>query len=170
MPAEVRTYHPVLLPRNGEFTAWGLSALSILGLVFLNLWSESIPLWVLVLVLFLLFAALSISLGNWMDRKTRLEISENGVSFENGLRKVALDWLDVQKVQVAPTRLGKSVTVIGDAAHFTFRAGGEVSFQGKERGKVGFVEGQDILQEIVEKSGVTLVSENADGRVYYARP
>ena len=117
---------------------------------------------------FLLFAAISISLGNWMDRGTVMSLDINGIAFENGLRQVALSWQEVEKVNVIPARWGKSVQVIGEASHFEFRTLGEVQYQGDVQGRLGFVEGEAVLKEILKKTELILKKEEK-GRYYYAR-
>ena len=46
---------------------------------------------------------------------------------------------------------------------------GEVKYRGEIKGRVGFVEGESILQEILESSGLQENDQNENGR-YYARP
>ena len=89
--AIVREYTPEIQPRRSELVAWGLAIASLVGLLILNL-GGMIYFWALVFVVFMFFAALSISLGNWMDRQTSIMIDEDGIIFTNGLRHVQLDW------------------------------------------------------------------------------
>jgi hypothetical protein len=84
---ESKTYSPELLPRRGEFTAWALTIASTLGLYFLA-GSDPVPLLAWFFVVFFAFSAASISLGNWMDRRTFIHIGSDGLIFENGLRKI----------------------------------------------------------------------------------
>jgi hypothetical protein len=58
-------------------------------------------------------------------------------------------------LHTAPARWGTSVQVIGSQAHFSFSTLGEMEFQGKVRGKIGFSEGQEILDEIIRLAGLT---------------
>jgi hypothetical protein len=164
----VRIYKPELQTRRSELLAWGLAVASLLGLLLLNL-GGMIFFWSLVFVAFLFFAALSISLGNWMDRRTQISIDNSGITFQNGLRNVRLDWPTINNVKVVPSRWGEKVQVLGSKAHFEFNTLGEVVFQQKVQGLVGFQQGKLLLDEIIHKSGLTSVAKNGDS-YYYSRP
>lgn len=164
MPDEFR---PVLLPRRGEWTAWGLFLADSAGMLILHK-SMVVPLWAWIFWFLLLFSALSISLGNWMDRHTFIRLEMDGIRFENGLRRVRLGWPEIQKVAVLPARWGQAVQVIGRQAHFAFKTLGEVEFQGEVRGRTGFIEGQAILGVILREAGLQLV-EKSNSAYYYAR-
>ena len=162
-----REFHPELLSRRGEWTAWALTLAASIGMWFLNR-SGYIPAWAWIFWAFLLFSSLSISLGNWLDRNTVIWLEADGIRFEDGLRRVRLNWQEVQKVAVLPARLGKTVQVIGERSHFEFKTLGEVQFQGQVRGRTGFLEGQAILDVILREAGLVLVEES-DNAYYYAR-
>jgi hypothetical protein len=157
--SESKIYNPELLPRRGEFTAWALTLLAAIGLYFLSL-RGPLPFWAWFFVVFLAFSAASISLGNWMDRKTFIRLEADGVTFENGLRKTHLSWGVLKEVRTAPARWGTSVQVIGEQAHFSFSTLGEMQFQGQSRGRTGFVDGKFILDEIIRSAGLTKVAQN----------
>jgi hypothetical protein len=162
-----REFHPELLSRRGEWTAWALALLASIGMWFLNR-SGYTPSWAWIFWAFLLFSGLSISLGNWIDRNTAIWLESDGIRFENGLRRVRLGWHEVQKVAVLPARLGKTVRVVGEKSHFEFKTLGEVQFQGQVRGRTGFPEGQAILDVILREAGLVLVEES-NNAYYYAR-
>jgi len=154
---ESKLYKPELLPRKGEFTAWGLALLVTVMVYILNL-RDSILTSTWFFIAFLYFSALSISLGNWMDRHTFIRLDENGVVFENGPRKVCLEWAEVKNVRTFPARWGTTVQVFGEKAHFKFNTLGEVYFRGKARGKMGFAQGQEILKIILRSAGLTVIT------------
>jgi len=162
-----KEFRPVLLSRRGEWTAWVLFLAASAGVLILRE-STYAPVWAWIFWLFLLFSAVSISLGNWIDRRTFIRLERDGIRFENGLRKVWLGWPEVQKVTVLPARWGQAVQVIGQGAHFAFKTLGEVEFQGEVRGRTGFVEGRAILGVILREAGLQLVEES-NSAYYYAR-
>ncbi|MFZ5821886.1 MAG: hypothetical protein ACOYYJ_18505 [Chloroflexota bacterium] len=162
-----REFRPVLLSRRGEWTAWGLFTAAGVGVLALRE-STYVPLWAWIFWSFLLFSAVSISLGNWIDRRTFIRLEGDGIRFENGLRRVRLGWPEVQEVAVLPARWGQAVQVSGQRAHFAFKTLGEVEFQGEVRGRTGFVEGRAILDVILRETGLRLVEE-ANSAYYYAR-
>jgi len=163
-----REFRSELIPRRGELNAWLFAVAAVAGLLILNQTLDIVPGWTWVFCGFLVFAALSISFGNWMDRRTRVVLEADGISFENGLRRVRLGWHEVQKLAILPARWGKSVQVAGEKSHFEFKTLGEVQFQGEVRGRTGFSEGQAILDAILRETGLVLVEESKTA-YYYAR-
>ena len=164
---ETREFRPELMSRRGEWTAWALALAASLGMWFLNR-SGYVPMWAWIFWAFLLFSGISISLGNWIDRKSVIRLDSDGISYENGLRQVRLRWPEVQKVAVLPSRWGKAVQVIGEKSHFGFKTLGKIQFQGEERGRAGFPAGQQILDVILRETGLMLVEES-NNAYYYAR-
>ena len=165
---ESRTYFPELLPRRGEFTAWALTFATALGFYFLTK-PGPVPLLAWFFVISFVFSAASISLGNWMDRKTFIRIEPNGIVFENGVRKAHLTWGAIREVRTSPARAGISVQVIGEQAHFAFSTLGEMQFRGQVRARTGFVDGKLILDEIIRAAGLTKMLQ--DGQFSsYSRP
>lgn len=166
-------YRPVLLPRRGEFIAWTLALLVGAAWLFLEITGRVVFLAMPVLMIFLLFSAGSISLGNWMDRQSLIRLDDSGLSFQNGLRNVHLHWDEIQEVRAWPAQWGKKVEVIGEKtndvkAHFGFRTLGEVSVQGEVKGRMGFEKGEEILETILQHSGLEKVEHPGEG-YYYAR-
>jgi hypothetical protein len=164
----IQTYTPELQPRRSELVAWGLAGASLVGLLVLNL-GGMIYFWAIVFVAFLFFAAMSISLGNWMDRQTKLTIDDIEVTYTNGLRHVRLHWSSIKNVTICPSRWGEKVQVLGEKEHFDFNTLGEVTFQHQVQGRVGFQQGDKIKEEIIRKCGLSLVAKKGDS-YYYSRP
>jgi hypothetical protein len=160
-------YYPILLSRRGEFVAWGSLLLLTTGWLILLVSDRDVPSGVAFLLVFLLFSGMGISLGNWMDRKTIITISEESVSFKNGLRNTNLNWTDIQRIEVTPSKWGKKVRVIGTHSYFDFRSIGEISVFGDVKGRMGFEKGDKILDMIILKTGLIKFSLN-DSRYYYS--
>ena len=165
---ERREFRPELLPRRGELNAWILATVAVVGLLILNQTLEIVPGWTWFFCGFLVFSALSISFGNWMDRQTRIALEADGIRYESGIRRVWLGWQEVQKVAILPSRWGSSVQVVGEKSHFGFNTLGEVQFQGEVRGRTGFAEGQTILDAILRETGLVLIEES-NSAYYYTR-
>ena len=136
--AQTSSYQPELIPRRGEWVAWGTTVLVGVGWLILRLMGSPVPRAVIFLGIVLLLAAASISLGNWMDRRTRLSLGPNGLTYENGLRRTHLAWSEIRQVQVFPSQWGDKVRVIGAQAACAFRTLGEVKVQGELKGRMGF--------------------------------
>jgi len=164
---QVQEFHPELNTPRGELIAWGSTLLVAAGWITLALSGSRVPGSVSFLGVVLLLVALSISLGNWMDRQTSLRLGPEGVHFCNGLRDVRLGWDEIRQVQVFPGRWGKRVSVIGPASHFEFRTLGEVTVQGEVKGRMGFVEGERILLAILKAANLVPKPESQSTDPYY---
>jgi hypothetical protein len=165
-------YRPLLLSRRGEYIAWGAALLVAAAWFFLTLLGRSVFLAMPILEILLLFSAASMSLGNWMDRRTVLRLSDQGLSFQNGLRDIRLKWDEICKIYVIPTQWGKKAEVIGEREHFQFRTLGEVKVQGEVKGRMGFEKGDEALDYMISRSGLQQVEQPGEGPgqgYYYAR-
>lgn len=177
---EPQVFHPELTSRRGELIAWSVTLLVGIAWILLLTSGQEVHFAVPFLAVALLLAALSISLGNWMDRRTLLRIDDAGIAFRNGLRDVHLAWERIKGLQVLPARWGRKVQIVGEEAngqpaHFDFLTLGEVKVLGEVKGRVGFREGDRILEQVLKRSDLHLVEkENAGSAAqnksyYYAR-
>jgi hypothetical protein len=162
-------FRPETISRKGERNAWLLTGFALITELILYWRLSRLPLWATFLTLFLLLSAIIITLSNWVDRNTILVLEPDGVKFRNGLRNIQLNWDQIEKVSVVEDRWGKRVLVSGDASQLNFRMLSDIEFRGKVGGQLGFPEGEDILQEIISASGLSLAESNDQDR-YYARP
>ena len=166
----VQEFYPVLTPRTGEGLAWlatlGLGAAAITLRGQSKLLVGALP---YVAVLVGLIAA-SISLSNWMDRRTVLRLDDQGVFFTNGLRRVSLSYSQIDRIIVFSGALGKRVQVIGGVQHFEFRYLSEVEVLGSSPGRLGFPDGVTILATMLRESGVQRMPHSQGDTVYYSRP
>ena len=166
----VEEFRPEMMSRRGELLAWLLALVVAAGWFTLVRSGQRIPGAVGFLEVFLLFSAASISLGNWIDRRTILRLEPGGIQFTNGLRNVRLAWGQIRKVHVFPSGWGKKVRVIGRESHFEFRTLGEVKAGGEVKGRLGFAEGDRILQQILKASGLkeeAVAGRSPSGTRYY---
>lgn len=159
-------YHPELLSRRGEWIAWGSALIVLAAWLVLRLRGIDVVLAMPIVAIILVLAAASISLGNWMDRKTALKLEPDAIAYRNGLRDVRMRWDDIQEVRVLPARWGRKVQVIGDDRYFAFRTLGYVNVQGEEKGKIGFSEGEDLLKIILQRSHLEKLDKPENGDYY----
>lgn len=163
-----REFRPEKLPRRGEYFAWGTALIAFSAWTGLRILMDKTYTLYLILGILLLLTAIAISLGNWMDRHTRIRITDQEIYYENGLRKARLAWHEIQQVQVFSTNLGRKVRVIGAQVHFDFRTLGEVKLRGETKGTMGFGHGEQIFRHILKKTGLKEI-EKTDKGDYYAR-
>ncbi len=159
-------YRPILLSRRGEALAWLSTGLMFVGWAILLLRGLHVPNFAPYMTIFLLLASLSISLGNWMDRKSVIYLDDQGVEFINGLRHVTLTWAQVQQVEVTSSTWGNKVQVYGDLGHFSFRALGEVKAYGEVKGRMGFEQGDLIVEKIIMNAHLKEVAQDGNRLVY----
>ena len=161
-------FRPELLSRRGEALAWLTAGLSFTAWILMAVLGRPMLSVVPVMSFIFLGAAASISLGNWIDRKTCFRLDETGISFVNGLRNVQLSWRDVENVEVFASSWGRKVRVIGVQGHFDFRTLGELTMGGEVKGRMGFSQGEQILRQILWRSGLIEI-EHSGNSYYYAR-
>ena len=168
-----RDFKPELISRRGEWIAWlGCMIVGAAWLI-LAVFDQGVNLLISIVFILLFLVAASISLGNWMDRKTRLSLGPDGVAYHNGLRSVSLNWAEIQEVRVLPAPWGRKVQVLGEKVYFGFSTLGEVKANDRIIGRTGFADGETILQRIIANAHLKNVQpaevglpENSD---YYAR-
>lgn len=147
---QIQEYRPELTPRRGEAIAWGTSSLVWGAWIILILTGQPVSFWLLLLGVPLGLIAISISLGNWLDRHTIIKLDDDSIYYSNGLRLVLLQWEEIREVRVLPAQWGEKVQVFGTRSYFAFHTLGEVSANGKILGRTGFEEGDIIVQKILE--------------------
>jgi hypothetical protein len=167
-PGIDRIYYPEMLSRRGEITVWVLFVIVLLTGLVLKLNGRAVPYAVAFLGLFFLLAGLAVSLGNWMDRRTFIKLTPGSIEFSNGLRHVELEWQEIDQLEVYPSKWGDKVHVRGPESHFAFRTMGEVKMNQEVKGRMGFEEGDKILEVLVERSKLRKVEQSEPGE-YYVR-
>ena len=163
-----REYRPELIPRRGELIAWVGVILTGLTWVVLAVSGQRVVVMIPVLFILLIFSAFFISLGNWMDRQTMISMKDGEVEYRNGLRQVRMRWMEIREIRVLPGRWGKKVQVYGEDSYFTFHTLGEVRLRENVKGRMGFEQGEEILRQLILRSGLQIIEEQGDG-YYYAR-
>lgn len=163
-----RVYHPELISRRGELTAWGLALVIIVALIIIVYLSNRVNPFLLGLAILLCLSGLGISLGNWMDRHTVIRINSIGIEYQNGLRHSQFTWDQIRRVEVYSHKWGDKVRVLSDDNHFDFRKYGEVKVGGETKGVMGFTNGDQILDTIIEESKLT-EKKNSENGYYYIR-
>jgi hypothetical protein len=166
--SDVREYRPELLSRRGEWLAWFAGIGLVAGLLVVGGRFGKLPVSYWIFAGLMIFFAFSISLGNWMDRRSIIHVRSDGIAFENGLRSVSMNWSEIRSVTVSPTRMGKRVQVEAARSHFAYKLMWRSSLVGQEM-RTGFSEGQQILETILGESGLQRNTET-NGMEYYARP
>jgi hypothetical protein len=157
--AERQDFYPELVSRRSEMIAWGSALFVDVVWIILILTGQPFSFWLPILGVPLTLIALGISLSNWMDRHTIIRLDEQGISFNNGLRHTTLQWNEIQEVRVLPAQWGNKIQVFGKQSYFGFHTQGEVFAHGRFLGRTGFVEGDFILQDTLDKANLSAVKQ-----------
>lgn len=168
-PGGATEYRPILMPRRVEVGAWLFAVLLYATWWLLRTSGQGFAGAAVMLFAFSLFAAFGISLSSWMDRRSVIRLDDAGVFFENGLRRVALMWAEIEQIRVLNAQAGsKRVQVLGPRSFFEFRTLVRISLSGRERVRSGYEEGERILRILLEKTGL-METDSSPMYVYYAR-
>jgi hypothetical protein len=171
--AELQVFKPEVVSRRSELIAW-VSALLVNGTwIVLLILGQPLSFWLPLLGIPLLIVAFGMSLSNWMDRHTYLELDMDGVSFSNGLRNVQLTWPEIMELRVLPAQWGKKVQVFGEQSYFGFHTLGEVKANGRVLGRTGFADGERVLKRILDQAELRETKQigvgNQQEGYYYSR-
>jgi len=165
---QITEYRPERISRRGEFVAWATGILVAGAWLTLLLLHSEVPFAVPILAVLLLLSGMAISLGNWMDRRSLIRLEPEEIRFENGLRQVRVHYDEIPQLEVYPSEWGSKVRVWSPHGHFDFRTLGEVKLKGEIKGRLGYLDGEKILNHILEKADLKAV-ENCDSGYYYVR-
>jgi len=163
-------FHPVINSRRSEIFAWILAIILVITLIIFISESSTGRILTLVFAGFFVISAILITFGNWVDRSTSLTLNENGIEYNNGLRHVIISWMSIREVRIYSSRIGNKVVVYSAEEFFSFQTLGEFVMSGKIRDRVGFEQGEMILETILYQSELSdSMKHQADGFYYYLR-
>ncbi len=156
-PARVmgpETFHPAEPNRRGERAAW-LLTLAVIAVAGFAAWRTGrLPPLSMFFAFFFGAAAILISLGNWMDVNTRIEVDEAGLRYRSPVRQVRLGWGEVEEVYAMPAGQGWRVTVSGAGHSFGLRTASELTFAGWGNLAYGFPQGERLVRLILGQAGL----------------
>lgn len=147
-------YVPAPPNRRGEALAW-LCALGIgiAGLVLTGRYGAAPCLTWQLLGIFIL-AGGAISLGNWLDSRTHVELSPQGIAYQSPLRRLNVRWEEVQAISAIPLRRGWRLLVESSGGRFALRTICRLSLGPVESQPIGFPEGERIASLIRGMAGL----------------
>ena len=161
-------YRPLLLSRRSELVTWIITVISVFGWFYFRQYIPALTNLMLVFFALALFTALGSSYGNWMDRKTVLRLSQEGLAYRNGLQNIQMPWQDIQEMHLLESRLGRKVHLIGSRRQFSFRMQSDLQAFGRSKEQTGFEKGEEIVEKILKFSALSLKNDAGAGK-YYAR-
>jgi hypothetical protein len=140
--------------RRSETLAWTL-ALGLALSALVGRWrGAQAALFIAELAAFFVVISLWISLGNWIDRRSSIDISGTGVRYRSPLRTISLDWKVIDDLWAIPSGSSWRIVVRGQGARFSFRTSSELRV-GRRSVKVGYPEGERLARSIRLRSGLS---------------
>ena len=160
--ARQERYRPAPANRRGEAIAW-LCALGvgIAGLV-LTVRAGTTPCITWQLLAIFVMAGSAISLGNWLDSRTELELSPEGIAYQSPLRRLNARWEDVEALTAIPLRRGWRLQVESSDGRFALRTICRMKLGPVESQPIGFLEGERIASLIRGMSGLPAPVQRGD--------
>ena len=169
-PPLTGTFRPLVPARTGEIYAWSLAGVMAISALVLRWRAGYVPWFVWLLFAFFLFSGLMSTFSHWVDARTVLILSEDGLAFRNGLRFARFTWQEVDEVRMRRDRWGKRIQVRGqNGQHFAFRTITEVEIhEGQPQKLFGFPQGEQLAEAIIQRAGLRQKNQT-DNETYYAR-
>ncbi|HUS83823.1 MAG TPA: hypothetical protein VMX56_01660 [Anaerolineales bacterium] len=162
-----KTYRLITLNRSGEWIAWLLVlALGILDAVLLSRLG-SISLAAFIFSILFLLAASAISFSNWLDRNTKITVSESGLVYQTPMRRVAMTWQDVGSLMLTRRGAGWYVMVAGDHNVFTFQTPTSIKGPIGREARTGIDSGEQLAAVIARQAD--LVEIELEGDIWLCR-
>ncbi len=119
-------FHATAANRRSEALAWVL-ALGFAALALVGLWrGEGLTRFSAELAAFFGVIGLWISFGNWIDRRTAIEVSDAGIRSRSPLRTISFEWKDVDELWAIPSGSSWRIVVRGGSVRFGFRTSSEL--------------------------------------------
>ena len=136
--------------RQGEIIAWMLFIFLALVTVFLSS-RTGLNTWYLIFDLFFLLSAILVSFGNYVNRSTRMVLTEDNIKFFNGIRKIQMAWEQIDEVLEVPSRMGPKIWIIGNGKRIAFQKNSVIKWKEEIRDRIGFEESDEIMDIIMKK-------------------
>lgn len=159
-------YQPSPPNASGLRMAWVLFTISLMVGLYMLYFNFTLPVIFYIATVLLLLVALAISLSYWLERNAVISVSEQGVGFRSPIRRVFLDWNEIEELWCGAIRGGWRFMVSGEAAAFRFQSLIVLRSGTGREVRSGFPEGVRIAQTIFNKAGLTAHKEEQDIYVF----
>ncbi|GAB4497801.1 MAG: hypothetical protein OHK0052_10050 [Anaerolineales bacterium] len=152
-------FTPQPTPRSAESTLWILSLAASGAWLWMLARASAFAAMLGTLFGVLTFLGVGLALNAWMEQRTRLQLTPDGVTYTNGLRRVTFGWQEIEQIVVQVMRNGRILSIHSPQTHIQFR----IETTG------GFAEGQRILSLLLQHSHLQRQPEQTSGVTYYSR-
>lgn len=164
---EKKTYRLITLNRSGEWIAWLLVlTLGVMDVVLLSS-VGTISLVALIFTTLFLLAALASSFSNWLERNTKITVSESGLVYQTPLRRLEMMWGEIDSLRLTRRGAGWYVMVVGDQGVFTFQTPTSIKGSFGREAKTGLESGEQLAAMIAGQAD--LLEPELEGDVWVCR-
>lgn len=164
---EKKTYRLITLNRSGEWIAWLLVlTLGVLDAVLLSL-VGTISLVALIVTILFVFAAFASSFSNWVERNTKITVSEADLVYQTPLRRLQMMWGEIDSLRLTRRGAGWYVMVVGDQSVFTFQTPTSIKGSFGREAKTGLESGEQLAALIAGQAD--LLEPELEGDVWVCR-
>ena len=158
-------FAPRELDRYGERLAWSL-AVALAALAIFLFWRRGVWIGSLIVIFSVcIVAAILISYGNWMERRTEIQLMEQAVVYRNPLRELLVEWASVKAVYIYPRGDGWRVIVEGDRTNFSFQTLTTLNLGWGRQVETGIRDGEQLAAEIAVSAGLEPPVQDREGWV-----
>lgn len=135
-------FQPAKPNRRGEILAWTCCfTLAVTAVVQAKV-TAGFPYTAVALLAFFFLAGATTSFGNWLERRTSVLITPEGVTYASPIRNVSLAWEKVDSLAALPAGQGWRLVVQGAGRLFQFRTPVPPGEGGREAVPIGFPDGE----------------------------
>lgn len=158
-----RSFRPYPPDRKGEILAWVITLGAVLIGVLMRSRTGEWPAVTIGLALFTGLAAASITFGNWVDRATRIWVTQEEVQYRNGLRTLTIRWEDVRGLSAYPLARGWRIEVENPAGRLSFRTPAELKFASLEGMWIGIQDGHELVRVLIAGARLGAIERQGEG-------
>ena len=115
----------------------------------------------------ILLAALASSFSNWLERNTKITVSESGLVYQTPLRRLDMMWGEIDSLRLTRRGAGWYVMVVGDQGVFTFQTPTSIKGSFGREAKTGIESGEQLAAMIARQAD--LLEPELEGDVWVCR-
>jgi hypothetical protein len=141
-------FRPAKPNRRGEFLAWGCCFVLAVTAVVQARMTEGFPYTAVLLLAFFFLGGAVTSFGNWLERRTSVLLTPEGVTYTSPIRNVSLAWDKIDTLTALPAGQGWRLVVQGTGRVFQLRTRVSLGEGDRETVPIGFPDGERMASLI----------------------
>ncbi len=118
---EEETYRPALAPARGLMLAWALSLVLLGSVAIMVFLGARVPWPTWLMLAFFLAAACLMTAGRWVDSRTLIQATPQGLTYQTPLQRLQLPWEEVRELRLLAAGRTWRIVVLGGGGRIPFR-------------------------------------------------